>query len=220
MIELLLLLTVSYLLGSVPTSIIIGKIVGKIDIREHGSGNAGMTNIFRILGWKPALVVGSIDFVKGWFATSCVLLLPSGTIPLFDVDLIQIMAGCAAILGHTYTIFSGLRGGKGVMTLMGMLIALYPAVIPFCLITFITILILWGFVSLASICATAVLPLIVFLSPSLGFQDPNPSLKYFSLIILFFILFTHRSNLKRLKNGTENRFERAMIIKRKRKKRK
>jgi len=217
MIKLLVILIVSYLIGSIPTSIIVGKIAGKIDIRDFGSGNAGMTNIFRVLGWKPAAIVGVFDFFKGWFVTSYTPKLFSGIDVFTDMGVIQILAGCAAIMGHTYTIFARFRGGKGVATLMGMLVALYPMVIPFCLITFILVLLIWGYVSLASICATVILPMIVLLLPKFGFQNPDLSLMVFSLAIPLFILFTHRSNLLRLKNGTENRFERAQIFKRYRK---
>jgi len=214
MIGILLILILSYVVGSIPTSILVARVVGKIDIREHGSGNAGMTNVFRILGWKPAAVVGIFDVLKGWFATSCIPLLPIGKVLITDVSLIQIMAGCAAMLGHTYTIFASFRGGKGVATMMGMLIALYPGVIPFCLITFVIVLMTWGYVSVASISLAIVLPITIFLLPRLGFQTPEPSLKLFSLILPLFILFTHRSNIKRLKEGTENRFERVLVFRR------
>ena len=212
MTGLLTILICSYLVGSIPVSIMVGRLVGKIDIREHGSGNAGMTNIFRVLGWKPALVVGIIDILKGWFATSYIPLLPVDRIFITDFALIQIIAGCSAILGHIYTIFAGFRGGKGIATLTGMLIALYPSAIPFCFIVFAIVLMTWGYVSVASISTTIALPIIVFLLPRFGFQNPELSLKLFSLIIPLFILFTHRNNIKRLKEGTENRFERLMAF--------
>ena len=121
-INLFLLLLISYILGSTPTSIIAGKIIKGIDIREHGSGNAGGTNVFRILGFKPALIVVIVDVLKGWFP-------PAILAPLFfdkqiisDLGLVQICCGFAAVLGHIYTVFGNFKGGKGVGTLGGLLI--------------------------------------------------------------------------------------------------
>lgn len=215
-IFLFLLLFLSYIIGSTPTSIIMGRIIRGIDIREHGSGNAGGTNAFRILGWKPALVVVIIDVLKGWFPV--VILAPMffefQSIP--DLGAIQILCGFAAVLGHTYTIFGGFKGGKGVGTLGGMMIALFPMVFPFCLAIAIITIILTGYISLASIIASCSLPILLFLLPPfLGFPPASLSIMVFSLLVPWFIIFTHRSNIQRLRNGDENQFEKAMIFKRK-----
>jgi len=212
-IQLLLLLLLSYITGSFPTSIIMGKIVKGIDIREHGSGNAGGTNVFRVLGWKPALVVVIIDIFKGWLPTAIYATMLFQNQPINDVGVIQILCGFAAVLGHTYTIFAGFRGGKGIGTLAGMLIALFPIAFPLCLLAFVITLILTGYVSLSSILATVALPIIILILPILGIEQDQLSLLIFALLVPFFTIFTHRSNIVRLREGTENRFEKAMIFK-------
>lgn len=210
---LILILVVSYILGSIPTSIIVGKLTRGIDIREHGSGNAGGTNVFRVLGWKHALVVVLVDVAKGWFP--CAVLAPAlvTLTPIPDLGILQILCGFAAVLGHTYTIFAGFRGGKGVGTLAGMLIALFPVVLPLCLLVFVLTLILTGYVSLGSMLAAASLPVFLLTLPPLTGIQPAPlSLLVFALLIPWFVIYTHRSNIARLRNGTENRFEKAMIF--------
>lgn len=212
-IQLILLLLLSYITGSIPTSIILGKIVKGIDIREHGSGNAGGTNVFRVLGWKPALVVVVIDIFKGWLPTAIYATTLFQDQPITDIGIVQILCGFAAVLGHTYTIFAGFRGGKGIGTIAGMLIALFPITFPLCLIVFVITLITTGYVSLSSILATIALPIIFLVLPIFGIQQSTSSLLIFALLVPLFTIFTHRSNIARLKDGTENRFEKAMIFK-------
>jgi glycerol-3-phosphate acyltransferase PlsY len=215
-LDLILLLLISYVTGSTPTSIIVGKVVKGIDIREHGSGNAGGTNVFRVLGWKPALVVIIVDIFKGWLPTAIYATTLFQDQPIQDIGAVQILCGFAAVLGHTYTMFAGFKGGKGVGTLGGMLIALFPIAVPLCIIVFAIVLILTGYVSLGSIIASVSLPIILLILPPLGFAEPPTlSLLVFSLLIPWFIIFTHRSNLSRLRSGEENRFEKAMIFKKK-----
>ncbi len=215
-LDLILLLLISYVTGSTPTSIIVGKVVKGIDIREHGSGNAGGTNVFRVLGWKPALVVIIVDIFKGWLPTAIYATTLFQDQAIQDIGAVQILCGFAAVLGHTYTMFAGFKGGKGVGTLGGMLIALFPIAVPLCIIVFAIVLILTGYVSLGSIIASVSLPIILLILPPLGFAEPPTlSLLVFSLLIPWFIIFTHRSNLSRLRSGEENRFEKAMIFKKK-----
>ncbi|MBT4785357.1 MAG: glycerol-3-phosphate 1-O-acyltransferase PlsY [Candidatus Marinimicrobia bacterium] len=213
---LIILIIISYLIGSTPTSIIVGRITKGIDIREHGSGNAGGTNVFRVLGWKPALFVVVIDVFKGWLPAA--IFAPAfyyaQIIP--DLGVVQILCGFSAVLGHTYTIFAGFKGGKGVGTLGGILIALFPTAFPFCLAIAIITIILTGYVSLASILASVSLPIFLFILPPFFGVNPAPlSLMVFSLLIPWFITFTHRSNIQRLRSGEENRFEKAMIFRKK-----
>lgn len=209
----ILILFLSYFTGSTPTSIIVGKLTKGIDIRDHGSGNAGGTNVFRVLGWKPALIVVLVDVFKGWlptavYATYCINYFNFG-----DVGILQILCGFSAVLGHTYPFFAGFKGGKGVGTLGGMLIALFPVAIPLCLIVFAITLILTGYVSLGSIIASSSLPVFLFILPVLTSITPPPlSLLIFSLLIPWFVIYTHRSNISRLRNGTENQFKKAMIF--------
>jgi len=215
MFELVLLIFVAYLIGSTPTSIIVSRVKYQTDIREHGSGNAGATNVFRTFGWKPALFVTVIDVFKGWLPAYVAGHITSQSI-LFhgNPDMLMILAGFAAVLGHTYTIFAGFKGGKGVGTAAGMLIALFPVSVPVCLLVFVITLMTTGMVSLGSMLAATALPITLFI-----FGGINPdahislTLRVFALLIPVFIVFTHRSNVKRIMEGTENRFEKAMIFK-------
>ena len=211
--ELILLLSASYVTGSLPTSIIVSKVFKGIDIREHGSGNAGATNVFRVLGWKQALIVVVVDIFKGWLPAAVYATSLFQGQPIEETGVLQILCGFAAVLGHTYTIFAEFKGGKGVGTLGGMLLALFPVSVPLCLIVFAVELMLTGYVSVGSILASAALPIFLFILPPLGFSDTAPlSLLIFSLLVPWFIIFTHRSNISRLRSGAENRFEKAMIF--------
>jgi glycerol-3-phosphate acyltransferase PlsY len=213
---LIILLFASYLAGSTPTSIIIGRFTRSIDIREHGSGNAGATNVFRAIGWKPALVVIIVDVLKGWLPSAIFAPAFFHTQQIPDLGVLQILCGFFAVLGHTYTIFAKFKGGKGVATLVGMVLALFPTVFPFCLSVAALTIILTGYVSLASILASSSLPIFLFLLPPfLGMEPASLSLMIFSLLIPWFIIFTHRSNIQRLRSGKENRFEKAMIFQKK-----
>jgi glycerol-3-phosphate acyltransferase PlsY len=213
---LIVVLFASYLAGSIPTSIIMGRLTKGIDIREHGSGNAGGTNVFRVLGWKPALIVLIVDVFKGWFPAAVLASVFFNVQTIPDLGVVQILCGFSAVLGHTYTIFAGFKGGKGVGTLGGMLLALFPSAFIFCLAVAILAIIFTGYVSVASIFASVSLPLfIIILPPFLG-TDPAPlSLMIFSLLIPWFIIYTHRSNIQRLRSGEENQFEKAMIFRKK-----
>ncbi|HCI16130.1 MAG TPA: acyl-phosphate glycerol 3-phosphate acyltransferase [Candidatus Marinimicrobia bacterium] len=213
---LIVVLFASYLAGSIPTSIIMGRLTKGIDIREHGSGNAGGTNVFRVLGWKPALIVLIVDVFKGWFPAAVLASVFFNVQAIPDLGVVQILCGFSAVLGHTYTIFAGFKGGKGVGTLGGMLLALFPSAFIFCLVVAILAIIFTGYVSVASIFASVSLPLfIIILPPFLG-TDPAPlSLMIFSLLIPWFIIYTHRSNIQRLRSGEENQFEKAMIFRKK-----
>jgi glycerol-3-phosphate acyltransferase PlsY len=212
---LILILFASYLIGSFPTSILMGRFLKGIDIREHGSGNAGGTNVFRVLGWKPALIVITFDIFKGWFPTFYLAKLFFEFTSLPDLGLFQILCGFCAVLGHTYTIFAGFKGGKGVGTLAGLLIALFPLAVPLCILVFAITLIFTGYVSIGSIMASASLPIILLLLPLLGIEPAQLSVLIFSLMVPFFVIYTHRSNISRLRNDEENQFEKAMIFKKK-----
>jgi glycerol-3-phosphate acyltransferase PlsY len=212
----ILILFLSYVIGSTPTSIIVGKVFKRIDIRKHGSGNAGGTNVFRVLGWKPALVVIIVDVFKGWLPPAIFAVHFIDYMPVSDLGLIQILCGFASVLGHTYTIFAGFKGGKGVGTLGGMLIALFPIALPLCLFVFALTLIITGYVSVGSMLASASLPVFLLILPVVSsISPPSLSLLVFSLLVPWFIIFTHRSNITRLRSGEENRFEKAMIFRKK-----
>ncbi|MBU4443545.1 glycerol-3-phosphate 1-O-acyltransferase PlsY [bacterium] len=215
MLNLMVILVLSYLAGSFPTSIIVGKITKGIDIREHGSGNAGGTNSFRVLGWKAGLFVSLVDIAKGTFATLVISRIRFGTAPFENPSIVMILAGICAILGHTYTIFAGFKGGKGVATGAGMLIALFPYALLTCLVIFLLTLFTTGFVSVSSITAAVSLPIMLFMFDRFLNMNVDPVLMIVSIIIPFFIIFTHRTNIKRLISGEEKSFEKLKIFRRK-----
>ena len=212
MIELVILLLISYITGSFPTSIVMTRVIKNIDIREHGSGNAGATNVFRILGWKYAIFVLAFDIFKGWLPTAVYATIIFQQLPVPDQGLVQILCGFASVFGHIFPIFTGFIGGKGVVSLIGVLLALYPLVFPLCLIIGVAVITTTVYVSLGSISAAIALPIIILILPRLGLISPNLSLVVFSLLVPWVIIYSHRSNISRIRNGTENRFEKAMIF--------
>lgn len=204
MVPVILTLVAAYLIGSIPTSIITGKILRGIDIREHGSGNAGGTNVFRVLGWKPGLFVMLFDVFKGFVAAYW---LPGWIAPAAAAaPLLPLGAGIAAVFGHIWTLFAGFRGGKGVGTAAGMLIALFPQAVLYCLLVFAVVLATTRIVSVSSMAAAIAFPVILTLF-RYGLHREVPQIYYiFSFFAAALIIFTHRANIKRLLNGTENRF--------------
>lgn len=206
MLSLILIIVLSYLAGSIPTSIIFSKLFRGIDIREHGSGNAGGTNAMRILGWKLGGSVMLIDVLKGVLATLFISTIRIDTLSL-NPELVQILAGLSAIFGHIWTVFAGFRGGKGVGTGAGMLISLYPTVLLICLVIFIIMLLTFRMVSLASMTAATSLPIVLFLLKAFRDYQVSDLLLYFSIFIAILIVFTHRSNIQRILKGNENKIK-------------
>ncbi len=202
---LLLIIILSYFVGSFPTSIIVGKVLRGIDIRDHGSGNAGGTNVFRVLGWKPGIFVMAFDMFKGFAATFWISQIAFTSLPLGH-ELVQIIAGCAAIVGHIWTIFARFRGGKGVGTAAGMLLALYPLALSICVVVFAIVLFSTHIVSVSSISAALTLPVVLTIFRYVLHRDVATSLYILGFFAAGLIIFTHRANIKRLLNGTENRF--------------
>lgn len=192
------LLALSYLLGATPTSYWVGKAARGVDLREHGSGNLGATNAFRVLGWRWALPVVVVDIGKGFIP---VWLVPG----LAEVGLgWTLLFGTAAILGHMFSFWVGFRGGKGVATSAGVFLGLAPwaflgALVVWCLVTFTT-----RYVSLGSILAAVALPFLVWLTAPAG--DGRTGLVAFSAALATFVIWKHRSNVRRLLAGEENRF--------------
>jgi glycerol-3-phosphate acyltransferase PlsY len=204
MLNILLTLFIAYLIGSLPTALIAGKLLKKIDIREHGSGNAGATNVFRVLGWKAGLVVLLIDMFKGlasvWWIPGLAVVNPESFI------YIQIFAGVAAIAGHIWTIFAKFRGGKGVGTAAGVFIGLQPGPVMICLIIFIGVVYKTRYVSLGSMIAAFLLPIILLVQKFfLLVEIPIPMI-VLSILLAVLIIVTHRSNINRLIQGTESEF--------------
>jgi glycerol-3-phosphate acyltransferase PlsY len=191
----------SYLLGSIPTAVWIGKLFHGTDVREHGSGNAGTANTIRVLGWKTGIPVLIIDLAKGLAAA----LLPK----IFNLaepgsgllTTLQIFAGITAITGHIFPVFAGFRGGKGVATVFGVLLAIQPVLTLCCLGVFLVVILLTGIVSVSSMSAGAAFPIFLFAF----FDTPSVVFKVFSVIVAIALFITHRKNISRLLRGEEAR---------------
>ncbi|HWS76972.1 MAG TPA: glycerol-3-phosphate 1-O-acyltransferase PlsY [Thermomonas sp.] len=194
----------AYLLGSVSGSLLLGRLRG-VDIRQHGSGNAGGTNAFRTLGWKFALGVALFDIGKGVLATWVALRYAPVGMPL-SVTAHGYLAATAAVLGHVWPLWHGFRGGKGAATAVGGLLVLWPWAIPPLLLAWVLVLTSTGYVGLATVVAGACLPLLAWAS------DAEPPRLLFCIGIALYLVFTHRANLQRLRAGNESRFERARLL--------
>ena len=212
MFSLVLIILFAYLVGSFPTSIVVGRMTRRIDIREHGSKNAGGTNAFRVLGWKAGLFVAVVDILKGVLATLLVAKIRVDSLTL-NYELVQIIAGTSAVIGHVWTVLAKFKGGKGVATGAGMIVALFPWASLICFIIFAALVLTTRYVSLGSIIATSSLPFILLTFDRIVGKSVSNSLLTFSILISGLILFTHRSNIRRLFNGTENRFEKLQFRK-------
>jgi glycerol-3-phosphate acyltransferase PlsY len=201
-VEIALLILGAYLVGSVPTAVWVGKLFFKLDVRDHGSGNAGATNTIRVLGWKAGLPVFIFDVFKGWLAVMLASLFFTGHLSSDNLVFLKIGLAAAVVLGHVFPLFAGFRGGKGVATLLGVGVALYPGTVWVVLGVFILVLLLSGYVSLGSITGAMLLPFIdVFI-----FKQDNIWLIGLSILVAIFIPVTHRKNIKRLLRGEESKF--------------
>ncbi|HUS87056.1 MAG TPA: glycerol-3-phosphate 1-O-acyltransferase PlsY [Bacteroidales bacterium] len=202
LIWIILICLLAYGLGSIATAVWAGKIFHKIDIREHGSGNAGATNTIRVTGWTTGILVLIIDMAKGWLAASLPVLAGVGTDSSPTQINYQIICGLIAIVGHVFPVFAGFRGGKGVATTFGVLLALHPMVTFSSLGVFLGVLFITGYVSASSISAGVSFPLILLFF----FDSPSLIFTIFSVIIAIAIILTHRKNISRLLAGEERRF--------------
>ena len=190
-------LILSYLVGAIPTSYLAGRMFRGIDLRKHGSGNLGATNLYRTLGWKYAIPVGLFDIAKG--AVPVVLFAPQ----VSASERVAVACGIAAVLGHVYSVFVRFRGGKGVATAAGVMLGLSPYAVLALVVLWALIVFGTGYVSLGSIVAAALLPLAVWvLHP--GARGLLPVIG----LVAAGIVWLHRANIRRLLAGTENRFGR------------
>lgn len=209
MLSLLAITSISYLIGSFPTSIIVSRLFFGYDIRDKGSGNAGGTNAFRVMGWKVGVFVMLVDIAKGILATYYASQIKIDHLA-WDHVYIQMLAGTFAIIGHIWTAFAGFRGGKGVGTATGMLIVLYPISVVICFVVFLVVLVLSRYVSLSSLSAAVTLPLaLIFLNVAFD-SALSPPLLILAVCVTLLIIFTHRSNIQRLINGNENRIKKII----------
>jgi glycerol-3-phosphate acyltransferase PlsY len=204
---------IGYLLGSLSGSLVLGGLRG-VDIRGMGSGNAGGTNALRTLGWKFALAVIVIDLGKGALAVLLAPIVTAGLLPTVPpTPMLGVVAGFFAVIGHVWPLYFGFSGGKGAGTAVGVIAVLAPwCILPLLLVWIITI-IGTGYVGLATILAG------ITLVPAMWLLGPDPlppSLGMLAILLAVTLVFTHRSNLSRLRDGSENRFEQARLLKRKR----
>jgi len=192
----------AYIAGSIPTAVWTGKIFHGVDVRQHGSGNAGATNTIRVLGWKTGIPVLLIDLAKGWFAASLPVFLNAAPEGSAQLTALEIGCGMAAIIGHVFPVLAGFRGGKGVATTFGVLLALHPLLTLICAGIFLVVLLISGYVSLGSMTAGIMFPVLLFTV----FDTAAPLLKIFSVIIAIAIIITHARNIGRLIRGEEKKF--------------
>ncbi|MBL5005872.1 glycerol-3-phosphate acyltransferase [Enterococcus lactis] len=197
----ILLLILAYLLGSIPSGVWIGKLFFKKDIRQHGSGNTGTTNTFRVLGKTAGIVVLLMDILKGTLATCLPMIFHlSGINPLWF--------GVCAILGHTFPIFAGFKGGKAVATSAGMLLGFNPVFFVYSCIIFIVSLFCTSMVSLSSMISAALITLSTIVLPYVApviLAKPNWLLTIIAFLVSSFIFYRHKDNIKRIRNHTESR---------------
>ena len=203
-IYLLGIVVLAYLFGSIPTAVWFGQAFYGVDVREYGSGNAGATNTFRVLGKKAGIIVMFVDIFKGWTATNLPYLLDSsivGTSDSIHFVNFQLALGVIAVLGHLFPVFAGFRGGKGVATLFGMVIAIQPLAALCCVTVFLLCLIISHYVSLSSISAGFTFPI----SLALIIKTTVPSVMLYAIAICILILITHQKNIERLLKGRESK---------------
>lgn len=225
LLRLVLIVVQSYLIGAIPTALIISRHFFGMDIREKGSGNMGSTNVFRVLGWKSGVIVQAADILKGVLAVALVALLFDTQMPFQnrtpfeDATVVRIIAGFAAVVGHIWSVFAGMRGGKGINTSLGVLIAVAPVEVAIALGIFLVLFLASGYVSLGSIIAAASVPgTMAFRHNILGvdIQGYN-TLVYFCIALALLVIYAHRANLRRLLSGTESRFKKPTFLTRFRK---
>ena len=190
------------MLGSIPSAVWVGKFFHGIDIREHGSKNAGATNTFRVFGNKSGTIVLAMDILKGYAAASIPLLLSQMYIGFKDeVLILQLTASFCAIMGHVFPVLAKFKGGKGVASTLGIIIAINPETAFICLGCFVVVFIVWKYVSLGAIVASVLFP---FVSYFFMLEDARIMI-IFSIMISLIVLFSHRKNMQRLLRGEENK---------------
>lgn len=202
MFNVILYTLASYLLGSIPFSVIVGYVFAGVDIRKHGSGNAGATNVYRVAGPIAAVLATVLDIGKG----ALPVLLAKYFFP--ELPWVQVVSGFAAVVGHVFPIFAGFKGGKGINTLLGMFLILLPIEVGICLFVFGIIFALTRIISAGSIIAGVSLSLIVLIEKYLMGKNVSPLLLSACIGVSLMVLFTHRANIRRLMKGEERKLTR------------
>ena len=212
MLSVVTIILLSYLVGSIPGSILIGKYLYGIDPREHGSGNAGATNTMRVLGFRAGVLATIVDLGKGLFAAGIIATIRIDAIPVTGLgfwdtmSVMRLIAGIAAVAGHMYPVLAGFRGGKGVNTSAGVLLAITPVTMIFTFGVFFLVLYSSRYVSLASLAAAVAFPSTVVIRKYLfDVSSIDASILFFSLALATAIFVAHRANINRLLSGEEER---------------
>jgi glycerol-3-phosphate acyltransferase PlsY len=211
MLSVALIIVLSYFIGSIPGSVWVGRWLYDTDIRHYGSGNAGATNAFRVLGWKAGLLATGVDLGKGLFAAGIVATVRLDALPpglgFWEAEsVVRLVAGIAAIVGHMFPIWAGFKGGKGVNTAAGVLFAIQPVTMVITLGIFALVLLSSRYVSLASLSAAIAFPSTVAIRKYLFHVDSiDASILFFSILMALTIFLAHRSNILRLLDGNEAR---------------
>ncbi|MFZ9300880.1 MAG: glycerol-3-phosphate 1-O-acyltransferase PlsY [Chitinophagaceae bacterium] len=195
------LVILAYLIGSIPTSVWVSRSVYNIDIRDYGSGNAGATNTFRVLGAKWGTFVMLFDMLKGLIAVKLALILPYYVMNDFARTNFQIGLGLAAVVGHIFPIWADFRGGKGVATLFGLILGISPWTALGCVGVFSLVLYLTRFVSLSSILASLAFPVFILVV----FNVDNETYRIFAIAVAMLVILTHQKNITRLLHGAESK---------------
>jgi len=196
-----LFIFIAYLIGSIPTAVWISRHFFGVDIRDYGSGNAGATNTFRVLGSKWGSIVMSVDVLNGVVATSLYIVIPFYVHNEWDRTNLMVGLGLAAVVGHIFPLWADFRGGKGVATLFGMILAIQPIVAVYCVGVFLLCLYLTRFVSLSSILASiAFAVLILFI-----FNEKEPLYRAFAIAVALLVILTHQKNISRMLRGSESK---------------
>ncbi|HTN45269.1 MAG TPA: glycerol-3-phosphate 1-O-acyltransferase PlsY [Flavipsychrobacter sp.] len=195
-----ILIILAYLIGSIPTAVWVSKKWFGIDIREHGSGNAGATNTFRVLGKKAGSFVMFVDMLKGFLAVKLSLLSEFSWTSEAITNL-QVCLGLAAVVGHIFPVWANFRGGKGIATLFGMILGIQPLVAVMLIGVFLLMLYLTQYVSLSSISASIAFPVLILFI----FREPEISYRVFAIATACLVVLTHHKNINRLLQGNENK---------------
>lgn len=213
MLNLLVIILLSYLVGAIPTSIIMSKLVKGIDIRKHGSGNAGGSNVFRILGWKYGISVILLDASKGMVAVLLVSRLYFGNFPFAnatpfdDFTLVQIIAGVSAVLGHIWTIFAGFKGGKGIATGLGFLVSIVTIDMLLGLVVFAVVVLVSKYISLGSLAAATSVPIFMIIRENVFGVDISGyhTILPLTIFLALLVMYTHKANIGRIIKGKESK---------------
>ncbi len=193
----------SYLIGSLPTAVWLGEAYFGLDVRDHGSGNAGATNTFRVLGKKAGLIVMTVDLLKGWIASSlAIVLVLFNVVEYENLILYKLLLGIAAILGHIFPVFAQFRGGKGVATLLGMILSIHIEAALICIGIFFLVFLFSRYVSLGSMIAALAFPILLMLPK---FNPKEPVVIIFAFTLFAIVVLTHQKNIKRLIRGEESK---------------